>query len=96
MMGQISPFAARDSATTVAALFARFLPTSGRSDFSVALIVGYGLRSSRKRPGHDRPMRAARITASGSAGLLAKSKLQFSCCMLVTSDHRQGWLPPAH
>jgi hypothetical protein len=31
----------------------RFLATSGRSDFSVALIVGYGLRPSRQRPGHD-------------------------------------------
>jgi hypothetical protein len=34
-------------------LFARFSATSGRSDFSVALIVGYSLRPSRQRPGHD-------------------------------------------
>ena len=31
------------SAAAEAALFAHFLATSGRSDFSIALIVGYGL-----------------------------------------------------
>jgi hypothetical protein len=34
-------------------LFARFSATSGRSDFSLALIVGYGLRPSRRGPNHD-------------------------------------------
>jgi hypothetical protein len=34
-------------------LFVRFHATSGRSDFSVALIVGYGLRPSRQRLGRD-------------------------------------------
>jgi hypothetical protein len=35
------------------ALFARFSATSGRSDFSLALIVGFGLRPSRRGPGAD-------------------------------------------
>ena len=47
------PLRSTGSAATEAALFARFLATSGRSDFSIALIVGYGLRPSRQRPGHD-------------------------------------------
>jgi hypothetical protein len=47
------PLRSASSAAAEAALFARFLATSGRSDFSVALIVGYGLRPSRQRPGHD-------------------------------------------
>jgi hypothetical protein len=29
------------------------LPTSGRSDFSLALIVGFGLQPSRRGPGAD-------------------------------------------
>ena len=41
------------SAAAEAALFARFSATSGRSDFSFALIVGYGLRPSQCGPGHD-------------------------------------------
>ena len=36
------------AATSVPPLFG-----SGRSDFSIALIVGYGLRPSRQRLGHD-------------------------------------------
>ena len=47
------PLRSTGSAAAEAALFARFLATSGRSDFSIALIVGYGLRPSRQRPGHD-------------------------------------------
>jgi hypothetical protein len=35
------------------ALVARFSATSGRSDFSLALIVGFGLRPSRRGPGAD-------------------------------------------
>ena len=47
------PLRSTGSAAAEAALFARFSATSGRSDFSLALIVGYGLRPSRQRPGHD-------------------------------------------
>src|SRR6202045_5142681 len=47
------PLRATGPAAAEAGLFARFLATSGRSDFSIALIVGYGLRPSRQRPGHD-------------------------------------------
>jgi hypothetical protein len=35
------------------ALFARFSATSGGSDFSLALIVGFGLRPSRRGPADD-------------------------------------------
>ena len=42
-----------DSAAAEATLFARFSATLGRSDFSLALIVGYGLRPSRRGPDHD-------------------------------------------
>ena len=35
-----------------AALFARFITTMSRSDFSITLIIGYGLRPSRRGPGH--------------------------------------------
>src|ERR1700739_789263 len=45
------PLRSTGSAAAETALFARFLATSGRSDFSIALIVGYGLRPSRQRPG---------------------------------------------
>ena len=47
------PLRSTGSAAAEAALFARFLATSGRSDFSIAFIVGYGLRPSRQPPGHD-------------------------------------------
>src|ERR1700746_1211140 len=40
-------------AAAEATLFARFSATSGRSDFSLALIVSYGLRPSRRGPDHD-------------------------------------------
>ena len=47
------PLRSTGSAAAEAALFARFRATTGRSDFSIALIVGYGLRPSRQRPGID-------------------------------------------
>ena len=47
------PLRSTNSAAAEAALFARFSATMGRSDFSLALIVGYGLRPSRRSPGHD-------------------------------------------
>src|ERR1700732_1955103 len=47
------PLRSTSSAAAEAALFARFSATSGRSDFSLALIVGYGLRPSRRGPGND-------------------------------------------
>ena len=40
------PFAPRAPQQPRLALFARFLATLGRSDFSTALIIGYGLRPS--------------------------------------------------
>src|SRR4029078_4336563 len=40
------PLRSTGSAAAEAALFARFLATSGRSDFSIALIVGYRLPPS--------------------------------------------------
>ncbi len=52
------------SAAAETALFARFRATSGRSDFSIALIVGYGLRPSRQPPGHD--WRGGRWRSPGS------------------------------
>ena len=45
------PLRSTSSAVAEAALFARFFATSGRSDFSFALIVGYGLRASANVPG---------------------------------------------
>src|SRR5262245_58597467 len=47
------PLRSTSSAVAEATLFARFSATLGRSDFSLALIVGYGLRPSRRGPGHD-------------------------------------------
>ena len=47
------PLRSTNSATAETALFVRFIATMSRSDFSLALIVGYGLRPSRRRPGHD-------------------------------------------
>ena len=52
-------------------MFARFLATSGRSDFSIALIVGYGLRPSRQRPGHDWRGRRWRSPGSRAKGFCA-------------------------
>ena len=59
------------SAAAEAALFARFFATSGRSDFSVALIVGYSLRPSRQRPGHDWRGRRWRSPGSRAKGFCA-------------------------
>ena len=47
------PLRSTSSAAAEATLFARFSATLGRSDFSLALIVGYGLRPSRRGPDHD-------------------------------------------
>ena len=52
-------------------MFVRFLATSGRSDFSIALIVGYGLRPSRQRPGHDWRGRRWRSPGSRAKGFCA-------------------------
>jgi hypothetical protein len=52
-------------------LFARFIATSGRSDFSIALIVGYGLRPSRQPPGHDWRGRRWRSPGSRAKGFCA-------------------------
>ena len=60
-----------NSAAAEAALFARFFATSGRSDFSIALIVGYGLRPSRQRPGHDWRGRRWRAPGSRAKGFCA-------------------------
>src|SRR5215469_6690060 len=46
------PLGSTSSATAEVALFPRFFATSGRSDFSLAFIVGYSLRPSRRGPGH--------------------------------------------
>ena len=47
------PLRSTGSATAETVLFARFIATMSRSDFSTTLIVGYGLRPSRRGPGHD-------------------------------------------
>src|SRR6478752_5561047 len=47
------PLRSASSAAAEATLFARFSATLGRSDFSLALIVGYGLPPSRRGPDHD-------------------------------------------
>ena len=65
------PLRSTGSAAAEAALFARFLATSGRSDFSIALIVGYGLRPSRHRPGHDWRGRRWRSPGSRAEGFCA-------------------------
>src|SRR5271166_6363020 len=44
------PLRSTRSAAAKAALFARFRATTGRSDFSIGLIVGYGLRPSDNVP----------------------------------------------
>jgi hypothetical protein len=65
------PLRSAGSAAAETALFARFLATSGRSDFSIALIVGYGLRPSRQRPGHDWRGRRRRSPGSRARGFCA-------------------------
>src|SRR6516165_8320097 len=65
------PLRSTGSAAAEAALFARFLATSGRSDFSIALIVGYDLRPSRQRPGHDWRGRRWRSPGSRAKGFCA-------------------------
>src|SRR4029450_393958 len=65
------PLRSTGSAATEVALFARFLATSGRSDFSIALTVGYGLRPSRQRPGHDWRGRRWRSPGSRAKGFCA-------------------------
>src|ERR1700730_2734845 len=65
------PLRSTDSAAAEAALFARFLATSGRSDFSLVLIVGYGLRPSRQRPGHDWRGQRCRSPGSRAKGFCA-------------------------
>src|SRR6266404_5792766 len=65
------PLRSTGSAAAEAALFARFLATSGRSDFSSARIVGYGLRPSRQRPGHDWRGRRRRSPGSRAKGFCA-------------------------
>src|SRR5262245_52485456 len=47
------PLRSTSSAAAEATSFARFSATLGKSDFSLALIVGYGLRPSRRGPDHD-------------------------------------------
>jgi hypothetical protein len=65
------PLRSTGSAAAEAALFARFPATSGRSDLSIALIVGYGLRPSRQRPGHDWRGRRWRSPGSRAKGFCA-------------------------
>jgi hypothetical protein len=65
------PLRSTGSAATEAALFARFLAASGRSDFSLALIVGYGLQPSRRRPNHDWRGRRWRSPGSRTKGFCA-------------------------
>jgi hypothetical protein len=65
------PLRSTGSAAAETALFARFLATSGRSDFSIALIVGYGLRPSRQRPDHDWLGRRWRSPGSRAKGFCA-------------------------
>jgi hypothetical protein len=60
----VPPLRSTGSAAVETALFARFRATLGRSDFSIALIVGYGLRPSRQPPGHD--WRGGRWRSPGS------------------------------
>src|SRR5262249_50134863 len=47
------PLRSTSSAAAEATSFARFSATLGKSDFSLALIVGYGLRPSPRGPDHD-------------------------------------------
>src|ERR1700720_2638162 len=65
------PLRSTSSAAAEAALFARFSATSGRSDFSLALIIGYSLRPSRQRPGHDWRGRRWRAPGSRAKGFCA-------------------------
>jgi hypothetical protein len=82
------PLRSTGSAATEAALFARFFATSGRSDFSTALIVGYGLRPSRQRPGHDWWGRRWRSPGSRAKGFCACQGLRrrgASMCLAIST-----------
>jgi hypothetical protein len=71
VMLKASFFRSTSSAAAEAALFARFHATSGGSDFSLALIIGYSLRPSRQRPGHDWRGRRWRSPGSRAKGFCA-------------------------
>ena len=82
------PLRSTGSAAAEAALFARFSATTGRSDFSFPLIVGYGLRPSRRGPGHDWRGQRWRSPGSRAEGLCACQGLRRrgagSCLAMAT------------
>src|SRR5271155_5346338 len=82
------PLRSTSSAAAEAALFARFRATTGRSDFSIALIVGYGLRPSRQRPGHDgrgRRWRSPGSRATGFCACLGLRRRGASMCLAIST-----------
>ena len=82
------PLRSTRSAAAKAALFARFRATTGRSDFSIRLIVGYGLRPSRQRPGHDGRGRRWRSPGSRAKGFCACQGLRrrgASMCLAIST-----------
>ncbi len=82
------PLRSTGSAAAEAALFARFLATSGRSDFSIVLIVGYGLRASRRCPGHDWRGRRWRSHGSRAKGFCACQGLrrrEVGMCLAIST-----------
>src|ERR1019366_7653322 len=82
------PLRSTNSAAAEAALFARFSATTGRADFSLALIVGYGLRPSRRDPGHDWWGQRWRSPGSRSKGFCACQGLRrrgAGSCLAMTT-----------
>src|SRR3984957_19166130 len=94
------PLRSTSSAAAEAALFARFSATSGRSDFSLALIIGYSLRPSRQRSGDDWRGRRWRSPGSRAKGFCACQGLRRRgsacvlryrhqpCCLLWDGKHQ--------
>src|SRR5882672_6822171 len=94
------PLRSTGSAAAEAALFARFLATSGRSDFSIALIVGYGLRPPNNVPATtggdgdgDLPVPVQKASAHArvydDAGSACVSRYRHRpCCLLWDGKHQ--------
>ena len=88
------PLRSTSSAAAKAALFARFSATSGRSDFSFALIVGSGLRPSRRGPGHDWWGQRWRPPGSRAGGFCACQGLRrrgAGSCLAMTNHLAFCW-----
>ncbi len=83
----VLPLRSTSSAAAEAALFARFSATSGSSDFSLAFIVGCGLRPSRRVPATVGGGTAMEISRFPGGRLLRMPGSTTTPGRLVSRDH---------